>query len=146
MLRAHLEVLRRERQEAGDRWQENDLVFPSSVGTPWEKRNMFRYYKRFLKQAGLPDIRFHDLRHSAATLMPQQGVSAKVVQQVLGHADITLTLNTYSQVSPTMQAEAAAKVDELLTPIEVTDELKALKELQPVYVVSATDDEQKAAI
>lgn len=137
VLRSHISILQAERQQAGDSWQDNDLVFPSSLGTPWGRRNVLKYYKRFLKQAGLPDIRFHDLRHTAATLMLQQNINPKVVQEVLGHADITLTLNTYSHVSASMQKEAAAKVDELLTPIEVTNELKILKEHRSAYAATA---------
>jgi len=84
-------------------------------------------------EAGLPDIRFHDLRHTAATLMLQQGVHPKVVQERLGHSDISMTLNTYSHVLPVMQEEAAGKMDELLTPINVSDELKKLGEYNLSY-------------
>ncbi len=70
------------------------------------------------------ELRFHDLRHTATTLMLQQAVNPKVVQERLGHADIALTLNTYSHVLPAMQEEAAAKLDELLTPLDVSHELK----------------------
>lgn len=98
-------------------------MFPSSVGTPWDHRNVVKYYKRFLQDAGLPNIRFHDLRHAAATMMLQQGVHPKIVQERLGHADITLTLNTYSHVLPGMQEEAAGKMDELLTPIDIGSEM-----------------------
>jgi len=73
---------------------------------------------------GLSDIRFHDLRHTAATRMLQQGLHPKIVQERLGHADIALTLNTYSHVLPATQEEAAEKMDELLIPIEVTYELR----------------------
>jgi hypothetical protein len=135
-LRVLLELLQNERHEAGDHWQDNDLVFPSSRGTPWHQRNVIKYYKRLLQEAGLPDIRFHDLRHTAATLMLQQNISPKVVQEILGHADITLTLNTYSHVSAAMQKEAAAKVDELLTPIDVGEALKRLEEQRAVYQAS----------
>jgi integrase len=129
-LRDHIKILQQERIEAGDRWEENDLIFPSSIGTPWDNRNMYKYYKRFLEEAGLPDIRFHDLRHTAATLMLQQGVHPKVVQERLGHADITLTLNTYSHVLPAMQEEAAEKLDQLLTPIEISQEIDQMGENQ----------------
>ena len=88
--------------------------------------NLYHNFKRFLKKAGLPDIRFHDLRHTSATLMLQQGVHPKVVQERLGHSDISLTLNTYSHVVPGMQEEAAGKLDELLAPINVSDELRKL--------------------
>jgi integrase len=81
-----------------------------------------------LKKAELPDVRFHDLRHTAATLMLQQGIHPKVVQERLGHSDISMTLNTYSHVMPGMQDEAAGKLDELLTPINVSNDLKKLGE------------------
>jgi integrase len=134
-LREHLNLQQQERQQAGNRWQENDLIFPSTFGTPLDHRNLYRDYKELLKEAGLPDIRFHDLRHTAATLMLQQGVHPKVVQERLGHADISLTLNTYSHVLPSMQEEAAEKMDELLKPIEVSEELKKLGEPKKEYFV-----------
>ena len=84
----------------------------------------------------MPNIRFHDLRHTAATLMLQQGINPKVVQERLGHADISLTLNTYSHVLPSMQEEAAEKMDELLTLIEVSDQLKKIKEPEKKYIDS----------
>lgn len=88
---------------AGDRWKENDLVFLSLFGTRLDTQNLFRNFKALLKRADLPDIRFNDLRHTAATLMLQQGIHPKVVQERLGHADISLTLNTYSHVLPDIQ-------------------------------------------
>ncbi len=130
VLRGHIAILQAERQAAGDRWRENDLVFPSKLGSPWHQRNVLKHYKRFLQQAGLPNVHFHDLRHSCATFLLQQGVSPKVVQEILGHADITLTLNTYSHVTTTMQKEAAAKVDELLTSIDVTEAMKKVQKEQ----------------
>ena len=71
----------------------------------------------------MPDIRFHDLRHTAATLLLQQGVNPKVVQERLGHSDVTLTLNTYSHVMPSMQDDAAEKLDQLLVPMKIVDNL-----------------------
>jgi integrase len=67
----------------------------------------------------MKDVRFHDLRHTAATLMLQQGIHPKVVKERLGHSAISLTLDTCSHVLPSMQAEAAKVLDELLTPIAV---------------------------
>jgi integrase len=66
-----------------------------------------------LANAKLPDVRFHDLRHTAATLMLLQGIHPKIVQEMLGHASISLTLDTYSHVIPSMQRNAAKKMDEL---------------------------------
>ena len=118
-LRQHFQQQQLERQFSGDKWQENDLVFPSKVGTPMDQRNVLRIFKELLVKAGLPDMRFHDLRHTAATLMLQQGVHPKVVQERLGHSDISLTLNTYSHVLPAMQEEAAEALDSLITLMDV---------------------------
>lgn len=94
---------------------------------------MFREYKELLKETGLPLIRFHDLWHTSETLLLQQGVHPKIVQERLGHADISMTLNTYSHVLPNMQEDAALKMDDLLNPIEVTDTIKAIKDQVSVY-------------
>ena len=112
----------------GEKWQDYDLIFPSPIGTPLDPSNVLKAYKDCLKRAGLPNLRFHDLRHSAATLMLQQGVNPKIVSERLGHSDISLTLNTYSHVLPPMQEEAAEKMDDLLTLIEVSDEFNAIME------------------
>lgn len=122
-LRGHQTLQHKERLFAGERWQEYDLIFPSTIGTPMEPRNCVRHFKETLREANLPNVRFHDLRHSAASLMLQQGTHPKIVQERLGHASISLTLDTYSHVIPTMQEEVAAKIDELLTPIDVSVEL-----------------------
>lgn len=118
----------KERILLGEKWQDYDLIFPSPIGTPLDPSNVLKAYKDCLKRAGLPNLRFHDLRHSAATLMLQQGVNPKIVSERLGHSDISLTLNTYSHVLPPMQEEAAEKMDELLTLIEVSDEFHKIME------------------
>lgn len=66
-LRKHQNILIQEKQKAEEKWEEHDLIFPSTHGTPLDHRNLYRFFKLFLKEAGLPDIRFHDLRHTAAT-------------------------------------------------------------------------------
>ena len=68
---------------------------------------------------GMPEMRFHDLRHTAATIMHRQGVHPKIAQEWLGHSTISLTLDTYSHVSPAMQADVAEELDELLKPVAV---------------------------
>lgn len=84
-----------------------------------EHRRLLEEFKKLLVEAGLPIIRFHDLRHTAATLILQAGIHPKIVQETSGHADISLTMNTYSHALPTLQREAAEKMDELVTMIEV---------------------------
>ena len=73
-----------------------------------------RAFPRLLEKANLPTIRFHDLRHSTATLLLSLGVHPKVVQELLGHSQISVTLDTYSHVMPDMQREAMAQMDTLL--------------------------------
>jgi len=99
----------------GPLWQENKLVFTTTVGTPLEAGNVARRnFKKLLRSADLPDIRFHDLRHTAATLLLAQGIHPRVVMEILGHSQISLTMNTYSHVLPTLQHEAASKMDAIL--------------------------------
>ena len=90
------------------------LVFRTANNTPISPRNLVRHFKSSLQRAELPNIRFHDLRHTAATLLLNSGVHPKVVQEMLGHSQINLTLDTYSHVLPDIQREAAEKMDLLL--------------------------------
>ena len=111
-LKRHRIAQLEERLGAGSEWIDNDLVFANEVGRPIERQNLMRRsFVPLLDRAGLPRIRFHDLRHSAATLLLSQGVHPKVVQERLGHSSIGLTMDTYSHVLPDMQREAAAKLD-----------------------------------
>ena len=99
----------------GSLWQDQGLVFPSSVGTPLGARNLQRHFKTVLERAGLPKTtRFHDLRHTCATLLLRQGVNAKFVQELLEHRDVSLTLNVYSHVLPDMGDAAAGAMDDAL--------------------------------
>jgi integrase len=79
-----------------------------------DPRNVTREFKALLADAKLPNIRLHDLRHSCATLLLAQGVNARVIIETLGHSQVSLTLNTYSHVLPTLQREAATKIDAVL--------------------------------
>lgn len=112
-------ALRREqaRQEKrkvdlGPKWKNSGYVFPNGHGGFLQESNLDDYYKRLLQRAGLPDIRFHDLRHSAATLLLSMGVNPKVVQEMLGHSSIMTTLNIYGHVLPSMQQDARQKLDD----------------------------------
>jgi integrase len=116
-LRRHRQLLRTQARLAGDAWQPNDLIFPSTIGTPIEPRNLYRHFRRLLDRAGLPAIRFHDLRHTSATLLLECGVHPKVVQERLGHSSINLTLDTYSHVAPHMQRRAADLIEAQIAPI-----------------------------
>jgi integrase len=103
-----------ERLTAGENWAEHGLVFPTGVGTPLEARSLLRDFRQVIKKNRLPAIRFHDLRHTCATMLLVQGVPARVVMEILGHSEISLTMNTYSHVIPGLRRDAAARMDDLL--------------------------------
>lgn len=101
------------RLKMGDAWIDRDLVFCNVNGDYYPFATLDQQFKALLKKAGLPLIRFHDLRHSAATLLLTMGVHPKVVQELLGHSQIRMTLDTYSHVLPSMQQEAMSKLDDV---------------------------------
>lgn len=113
-LREHRKRQLEERMEHAGLYSDHGLVFPSSTGAPLLGGNLNRAFKATLARAGLPEIRFHDLRHTCATLLLRQGVNPKFVQELLGHADISLTLNVYSHVLPDMGDAAAGAMDAAL--------------------------------
>lgn len=107
--------------KAGASWQEYDYVFCTLHGTHLGPNHVVEEFKLLLKQAGLPDIRFHDLRHSAATLLLSLGVHPKVVQELLGHTQISMTMDVYSHVLPGMQQDAMSKLNAALLRQENDD-------------------------
>lgn len=84
------------------------------VGRPLDGSNLLKRFYAHLQRAGLPRVRFHDLRHSAATLLLGRGIHPKIVSEMLGHSQISVTLDLYSHVTPTMQRDAAAALDAVL--------------------------------
>ncbi len=114
-LKGHRVRQLQEKLKAGPAWQEHDYVFCTSVGTHLNpSRDMLDLLKELLKKAGLPEIRWHDLRHSLATVLLGLGTNPKIVQEVLGHAAISMTMDIYSHVLPTMQQEAMGRLNEAL--------------------------------
>ncbi len=110
-LRDHRKRQIEERLKYAGLWQETGLVFTSTIGTPLNRHNVFRRsFKPLLRRAGLPDIPFHALRHSFATLMLSGREHPKVVQEMLGHSRINTTLDFYSHVLPDMQKEAVDRL------------------------------------
>jgi len=100
LLRAYFLAQQKYKQLMGTRWRENDLVFPSSMGTFLDQRNMQRDFDNLLKTAGLPKIRFHDLRHNAASLMLGRNVPVVTVSRYLGHSSPRVTLEIYAHLIP----------------------------------------------
>lgn len=115
-LKQHRTRQQKARLAVGPAWNEQGWVFCNTMGGPIDARNMIRRsFRPILAKAELPMIRFHDLRHSAASLLLTLGVHAKVVQELLGHSQISVTLDTYSHVLPSLQEEAAHRLDTLLS-------------------------------
>jgi integrase len=115
-LRSHRKRQLEERLAIGKAWQDSGLVFVSPIGTPLDPRNVTRAFQAMLAAApNVPRVRFHDLRHTAATLLLAQGVDPRTIMETLGHSQISLTMNTYSHVLPALQAAAAAKLDAILS-------------------------------
>jgi integrase len=113
-LQRHREAQLEERIRRAGLWQDQDLVFPSSVGTPLSHRNVVRAFKALLRRAELPETtRFYDLRHTCATLLLSRNVHPKYVQELLGHASIALTLDIYSHVLPGMGGASSAMEEAL---------------------------------
>jgi integrase len=96
-------------------YEDPDLVFATGKGTPLDAQNIInRHFKPLLKRTGLPNIRWHDLRHTCATLLLGRGVHPKLVQHLLGHASITMTLDRYSHWIPSMGRHTAEVMDKAL--------------------------------
>jgi len=111
----HRQAQQRLREEAGERWNEQGFVFTNAEGGPLDGHNLSsRHLRRILKEAGLPQIRLYDLRHTAATLALSAGVPVKVVSEMLGHSSVALTLDVYSHVLPHMQEDAARRMAALM--------------------------------
>jgi len=100
--------------QAGPNWEDWALVFATPRGTPLNRHNVTREFQTLLEQVGLPRQRFHDLRHTCASLLLAMNVQPRDVMEVLGHSQIGLTMNTYSHVMPPALRNAASRMDEIL--------------------------------
>jgi integrase len=115
-LRQHKQRQDVERAAAGASWREQGLIFASKVGTPFVPLVVRKDFANALTAANLSRIRFHDLRHTASSLMLSHGVSALVVSKILGHANPSITLSIYAHATMDMQTHAATVMDEILAP------------------------------
>jgi integrase len=115
-LRSHLERQLEEIERLGDLYRDHGLVFTSGVGTLFNPSNLRRRsFVPLLQRAGLPQIRFHDLRHTCATLLPSRNVHPKYVQELLGHATVAITLDTYSHMIPGMGNHTARAMEDVFS-------------------------------
>lgn len=115
-LRRRKSIQATERLAAGSGWQEQGLVFTSTVGSLIQPGNLLRRsFYPLLERAKVPQIRFHDLRHTAATLMLSEGIHPKVASELLGHSTVGITLDLYSHVTESVASDAARRMNHLLT-------------------------------
>lgn len=117
VLRVRLDVLKERRKTLGESYNQLDLVCFREIGQPFTSNVLCYQFNDVLKNAGLPSIRFHDLRHSFATQMLRDKVPYRVVSAILGHSSSQLTLDTYSHVTADMQESAAQAMDQLLNKL-----------------------------
>jgi integrase len=113
-LRAHRAAQLEERIAAGALWEDQDLVFAQRNGRPIDRKGDWRAWKAVLREAGVRDVRLHDGRHTAATLLLSEGVHPRVVMEVLGHAQMRTTTDTYSHVMPALGRDAADRMGRAL--------------------------------
>jgi integrase len=114
-LKGHLAQQIEQMERLGDLYEDQDLIFATQRGTLTNPTNLRRRsFAPLLEKAALPSIRFHDLRHTCATLLLSSNVNPKIVSEMLGHATIAITLDTYSHVLPTMQDSAARALEDAL--------------------------------
>ncbi|MFB6622108.1 tyrosine-type recombinase/integrase [Streptomyces sp. NPDC056374] len=121
-LKIHQEEQQEERQAAGTSWTDNGLIFTTPKGRPLDPTNLTRRFRRLLHNAGLRTIRFHDLRHSTATLLLEQGVDLVVIKELLGHAHIGVTAGVYAHVRLRLQRQAIDTLGGILSQTDAPDD------------------------
>lgn len=120
MLKDHkLAQLEEHRLEVGDAWQGLDLVVCGLDGGYLNPRYILKMFDQLLDEVDIPHMHFHDLRHSVATILASMGINMKVIQEMLGHSDISITLGLYSHLMPSMQQEVIEKWEDVFGDEEV---------------------------
>ena len=118
LLRKHREKQVVTKIFSGQDWHELNLVFPTRNGKPLSESNLLKEYKMLLEACGLPKLRFHDLRHTAASIMLNRGIPPFVVSRILGHSKPSTTMDIYGHLIPIMHEGIGDQMDDWLTPIE----------------------------
>ena len=115
VLNGQMKNLEIEKMNNKDLWQDKDFVFPSTIGTAMDPSGLVKKFKLSLKEAGLSGIRFHDLRHTSASLMLNNGVDIFVASKRLGHAKPSITLDVYGHLLSSAQNDVAEKMEILIS-------------------------------
>ena len=114
LLKEHKKRQTADRLAAGPKWKDSGHVFTMEDGRPMSPEYAYKEFCKFLKRAGIRHIRFHDLRHSCASLLFAQGCSLRLVMEILGHSQIAITANLYTHLLPEADREAAGAMQALL--------------------------------
>jgi len=128
LLREHKAKQAEIKDSLGLELQDNDLLFSNPDGSPLRPNSISHGFRKIAARVGLPDLRFHDLRHTHATLLLKQGVHPKIVSERLGHSSIAITLDTYSHVMPGLQEEAVKRFDQGLQQAEIESQIEQVVE------------------
>ena len=131
LLLDHAQRLKETCALAGTRWKENELVFPTEIGTPAEERNVLRRFQKICAENGLPRLRVYDLRHSHASLLINEGVHPKKISERLGHSSIKLTMDTYGHLFEGSDRDSADKMEKMFGPAKPAD-IRPLTQLAPL--------------
>jgi integrase len=126
-VREHLARWNEERRSAGTAWQETGMLFTTGKGTLLDPRSMQREYYRLRDRPQLPKIRFHDLRHSAATILAMAGIPDAAIQKLQGHASVRTTQEIYMHLTGDAEKQTANKMDEIFGPVAVKAAVKSAK-------------------
>jgi len=122
LLKEHHQRQEMQKAVAGNRWQEHGMIFTTSIGTYIDQTKVSRAFKRILREAGLPDIRFHDLRHTSISILLDNGTPVNTVQSRAGHSKASVTTDIYGHAMARSQEAAARMIEEIVTPL--TNELR----------------------
>jgi integrase len=118
-LKAHREKQALQKALAGDRWKEHGMIFTTSIGTYIDQTKVSRAFKQMLQEAGLPDIRFHDLRHTSLSILLENGIPVNTVQSRAGHSKASVTTDIYGHAMARSQQEAARMIEKIVAPREI---------------------------
>ena len=133
------------REKAGSRWLELDIVFSNRIGGFLSVQHVRKTFREMLCKADLPIIRFHDLRHSAATILVGMGVHMKQIQNLLGHSSITITMDRYAKALPSMQREMMKQVDEVFSDAGASGAKQHI-DLKIALLTTREEDENREAL
>jgi integrase len=138
----HRDLQRDMREKADSRWIEQDIVFSNRTGSFISVQHLRRAFREMLRKADLPIIRFHDLRHSAATILVGMGVHMKQIQNLLGHSSITITMDRYAKALPSMQREMMKQVDEVFSDAGASGAKQHI-DLKIALIITQEEDENR---